>query len=423
MNPISPTRRAALGLAWLALAGASAGALGVARASSSRDDDPGAQEDATPPPDVSTTGDLAGETTAVDPAGVEVMDPAALVGIQETLDRQGAARSARDRAAFMATIDQRNLTWRRIAGEYFDTYASTWSRHEQLTVTRVVPKQDGYVKAFNDHAPLLQAVWVFHPSDQGWLQAEPLNDELGQRQTRETDHFRLSYYSWDDDVVDGVAEVAEQAYAVVIQALGVEPGFSIVTSLNPTYASHSGLRGLAVQAAYLPDTKNMVLLRSPESFGAGEFTPDQTPAQTLAYPFTHELTHLVNDQIYRLVKMPCWMKEGLAEHVSGHYREDEVRAAYVARTQLSLDKADEVIEWNTDPSKGFTLTQISLAYGEAALAVAYFFEQFGQDRFWQLAQTYGDSRNWSESFLAVCGVTWERFRAGWDAWVRARLGL
>src|SRR5438874_99928 len=41
-------------------------------------------------------------------------DDAAIAGIQDTLDRQAAARAAHDRAAFVATIDQRNLTWRRI---------------------------------------------------------------------------------------------------------------------------------------------------------------------------------------------------------------------------------------------------------------------------------------------------------------------
>ena len=46
-------------------------------------------------------------------------------GIQALLDRQAAARARADRDAFHATIDQRNLTWRRIQGDAFtaETYA------------------------------------------------------------------------------------------------------------------------------------------------------------------------------------------------------------------------------------------------------------------------------------------------------------
>src|SRR5919108_128242 len=54
-----------------------------------------------------------------------------------------SAPDAADRAAFMATIDQRNLTWRRIQGEVFDAVAAGGPRpKETYTVTRVQAKQN-----------------------------------------------------------------------------------------------------------------------------------------------------------------------------------------------------------------------------------------------------------------------------------------
>ena len=90
---------------------------------------------------------------------------------------------------------------------------------------------------------------------------------------------------------------------------------------------------------------------------------------------------------------------------------------------LALDKAEDVLEWGTDPARGYSDAQISLAYGEAALAVTYFVERFGQENFWNLARTFGENRRWNEDFAGVTGETWDQFQSGWMAWLRRRLGV
>ena len=352
-----------------------------------------------------------------------------IAGVQETLNRQAAARAATDKAAYMATIDQTDLTWRRIQGEVFDADTANRGPQPTNTVTRAQPKQGDYYKVWIDVTPpgasnpARYAVWIFRRLDGRWLMSEIAYTELGARKALDTEHFRLNYYAWDDDVVEGTGRVAEQAYSTVVQKLNAAPSFRTLVSVNPTYGSHSGLRGRDTLAAYLPDTKNMILLRSPESFGAGEAPIGQSSEDHLLYPFTHEYTHLVNDQIVPVVKITQWMAEGLAEYVSGNFREAEVRQAFRAGRELAIGKADEIIEWKTDPAKGYTIGQVSLSYGEAAFAVAYFMERFGQDAFWQLARTFAESRRWAESFSATVGISWEQFQGDWTRWLRQRLGM
>lgn len=356
-------------------------------------------------------------------------DAEALRGIRALLDRQAAARNALDRTAYMSTIDQRNLVWRRIQGDYFDLFAADGRRPPQaFRVTRVAPKQNGYYKAWIDAGPAgsdrvtSQAVWVFRPTEGGWLHSEILNEEIGPRQVLDTEHFRLSYYAWDDDVVERTGMVAERAYAHVTAALAAAPAFKATLSLNPTFGSHSGLREFGVWAAYLPDTKNTVISRSMESFGAGTTDPGETQDDRLLVALTHEYAHLVNDQIVPLVKLPPWMSEGLAEYVAQNTHADLVGAALRAGKLLPLDKANEAIEWGRDPAKGYTQFDILLAYGEAAHAVTYYMERFGMDKFFDLARTYADSRKWDDAMRQVTGISAADFEAGWLEWLRRRLG-
>lgn len=357
-------------------------------------------------------------------------DAPALAGIQETLDRQTAARAAADRAAFMSTIDQRNLTWRRIQAEFLASLAAGGHRPaDTYHVTHVQPKQDGYYKAWIDIAPAggsmvqRQAVWVFRPTEHGWLHSEILNEEIGPRQTLATEHFTLSYYAWDDDVIGRIAALSEQAYTRVVEALEKAPGFVAQVSVNPTYGAHSGLRGATSLAAYLPDTKTTMLIRSLESFGAGYTLPGETQDDRLLHALTHEYTHLVNDQIVPLVKMKHWMVEGLAEYVSDDMRTATMWQALRSGAYVPLDTASEIIEWKTDPGRGYTPREIDLAYAESAQAVAYFMERYGRVAFFDLARGYAESRQWAETFTQVTGETWEAFQSSWLTWMRRRLNV
>jgi len=380
-------------------------------------------------------------TAPAGPGSGAVDDAAATAGIQAALERRAAALAAADRAAYMAVVDQRNLTWRRIQQEVFDAATAGGTRagpHETYSVTRVLAKPFGYFKAWIDVAPASvpapppgrgasaprparQVVWVFRPTADGWLHSEVLNEELGPRLTRETEHFALAHYAWDEDVLDRMAAVAERAHARTAERLGYAPDGKAQASLNPTYGAHSGLRGLNTVAAYVPGADGVLLIRSIESFGAGATAPGQAQEDLLLPTVTHELTHLFNDRVVALAKMQPWMKEGLAEWVADHLRAASLAAALRARGELSLDRANDVIEWKDDPARGYSPADVDLAYAQAASAVAYFMERFGRDAFFDLARTYADTRGWEDSFARVTATPWPQFQRDWLDWTRRRL--
>lgn len=344
--------------------------------------------------------------------------------IQTCLDARSDALMRGDRQAFVATIDQRNPTWRRIQGDVFDRSSrGGWGPSAKYSPVRLQEKPLGYVKAFLEVspsrgvAPAERTVWVFSRQMDGTvLHAEPTNDELGMRQTTSIGTVVLSHYEWDSDVVDRVAAVAQTAWTRVSSIIELPETIRPIISLNPTYASHSGLRGFSTWAAYLPGSRNTVLLRSLESFGSGPVPMTETEDSRLLIPLTHELTHLANDCILSIVKIPHWMSEGLAEYVADNFRTGEFSSAVASNRQWSLDKASEIIEWGSDGSRGYTSNDVSLAYAHASHGTRYFMERFGTARFWELAREFASSRRWAESFLTVTNVSWSDFGADWFRW-------
>ncbi|HEU5316444.1 MAG TPA: hypothetical protein VFX49_10060 [Chloroflexota bacterium] len=350
-------------------------------------------------------------------------------GIQATLDRQAAARSAADREAFTATVDQRNLVWRRIQSEAF---AAATARGAQpgptYRVTRIEPKQAGYVKAWidvlppNGSEPTAQGVWVFREAENGWLHTEILNEELGPRKTLETEHFTLLYYEWDDDVIERVGATAERAHARILSKTGLGPSVRPTINVNPTYGSHSALRGFGTWALYMSGS-DTILIRSLESYGAGMTAPGEAPEDRLLVALTHEYGHLVNNSVVSTVKMPKWMVEGFAEYVADNLRAGSLLSALRGGRTMTLDRASEIIEWGEDPGRGFTGADLDLAYAHSAHATTYFMERFGQDRFFALATEFADTRRWEPAFQTHAGIAWSDFERDWVAWARRRYGL
>ncbi len=344
--------------------------------------------------------------------------------IQTCLDARSDALMRGDRQAFVATIDQRNPTWRRIQGDVFDLSSrGGWGPTATFSPVRLQEKPHGYVKAFLEVSPSRGAppaectTWVFSRQADGTvLHAEPTNDELGMRQTTSFGTVVLSHYDWDADIIDRVAIVAQSAWTRVSSIIDLPEVNRPIISLNPTYGAHSGLRGFSTWAAYLPGSRSTVLLRSLESFGAGPVPITETEESRLLIPLAHELTHLANDCVLSIVKIPHWMSEGLAEYIADNFRTREFSSAVASNRQWSLDKASEIIEWGSDVSRGYTANDVSLAYAHASHGTRYFIERFGIARFWELAREFASSRRWSESFFTVTNVSWSDFGADWFRW-------
>jgi len=356
-------------------------------------------------------------------------DDPATSDIQATLNRQATARARGDRDAFMATIDQRNLTWRRIQGDAF-TLESGRGQRAALSywVTGTQAKQSGYVKAWIDigaqdgAALVVQAVWVFRQAESGWLHSEILNEEIGPRKSQSSEHFTLGHFDWDDDVIERMVGVAERAHAHVTVRTGIVPAGRPAISVNPTYGAHSALRGYGTWALFLPNT-DQIVIRSIESYGAGITAPGETQEDRLLVALTHEYAHLVNNSVVPTVKMPKWMVEGFAEFVTSHLREGSMAQALRNGRTITLDRASEIIEWGEDPSRGFTRFDVDLAYAHAAHATAYVMERFGQERFLALASEFAESRRWEESVVKTLAISAPDLDGDWLGWVRARYGF
>ena len=394
-----------------------------------------AQPEATTGPDARTADPAAAPAStpiarsATLGASAQIDEEALRAGIQELLDRQADARARADRDAFNATIDQRNLTWRRIQGDAFAAETARGPRPATTyRVTRVVPKQNGYVKAWIDVIPpgaanvAAQGVWVFRQTETGWLHSEILNEEIGPRKLYETPHFTLSHYAWDDDVIERIASVAERAHEHVFAKTGLAPAEKTTISVNPTYGAHSALRGFGTWALFMPSV-HQILIRSLESYGAGLTAPGEPQEDRLIIALTHEYAHLVSDLVISVARIPDWMVEGFAEHVADNLRSGTMIAALRGNRTLTLARTSEIIEWGEDPSRGFTGADIDRAYAHAAHATRYFIERFGQDAFFAVAIDFADSRQWEPSLHKHTSLTNADFELAYLTWSRERYGL
>lgn len=362
-------------------------------------------------------------------ASTQIDEEAMRFGIQEVLDRQASARARADREAFNATVDQRNLTWRRIQSDAFTAETARGARPAPAyRVTRVVPKQNGYVKAWIDVIPpgesavAAQGVWVFRQVETGWLHSEILNEEVGPRKLYESAHFTLSHYAWDDDVIERIASVAERAHEHVIAKTGLSPDTKSIISVNPTYGSHSALRGFGTWALFMPGS-SQILIRSIESYGAGLVAPDEPHEERLLIALTHEYAHLVNNLVVSTARIPKWMVEGFAEYVAENLRAGTMVASIRGNRTITLDRASEIIEWGEDPGRGFTGADLDRAYAHAAHATQFFIERFGQDTYFAVATDFANSRQWEPSLQAHTTLTAADLESAWLTWTRHRYGL
>ena len=368
--------------------------------------------------------------TAVLGATAQSGEEAMRAGIQEVLDRQASARANADRAAFNATIDQRNLTWRRIQGDAFTAETARGVRPQPATyrVTRVQPKESGYAKAWIDVIPpgetelAAQGVWVFRQTESGWLHSEILNEEIGARKLFETPNFTLSHYAWDDDVIERIGATAERAHAHVTAKTGLTSPTKSTISVNPTYGSHSALRGFGTLALFMPGS-GQILIRSLESYGAGLSAPGEAQDDRLFVALAHEYAHLVSNLVISTARIPKWMVEGFAEYVAENLRGGSMVAAIRGDRTLTLEQASEIIEWGEDPGRGFTRADIDRAYAHAAHATQYFIERFGQDSFFAVATDFADSRQWESSLHKHTALTTADLESAYLTWTRRRYGL
>lgn len=375
---------------------------------------PAAPASAAPAPGAAT----AGPARTATPAPFDAR--AAARGIEDTLRRRAEAARRSDEAAFMATIDQQNLTWKRVQNEIFQKSRGSVTAGRVL---RVQQHRDPYVKAWIDVDGGERFAWtmIFREVDRRWLLSEPRDRELGSRQLTESQHFRIRYWAWDSDVVDRAARLADEAYAEVVGVLKVEPKQKPIVVMSPTFETHPG-RGSHSQAAfYNPDLKDTLFVRALESYGTPPYPSlGMTADDGLRWSIAHELTHLVSDQIVPIVKMQEWMSEGLAEWVSSPIKDRLVAQALRGGRLPTLKELDDTI--NGKEQMGYSAQQVRRAYDLSIAVVEYVVGRYGLDGFWRLAKEFATTRSMAEATPKALGVSYERLEGDWQQYVRQQYG-
>ncbi len=337
-----------------------------------------------------------------------------IAGIQETLDARSRAIANRDQAAFEATIDPGKdaLALKGVQVQQFKDGALRG--YVDLRVDHVKEMPAGLYKAWVRLGDRAEAVWVFRNVDGKWLVSEPTEAELGKRIVADSPHFRFRYYEWDQDIIEQMVTTLERAYDRVASVLNYENPDKTFVYLTPSYRINPALRNPYTLASASVEGKS-INMHSIESYGAGFYDIDAGPLEEMYPTITHEYTHVVNNAIVSLARIPKWMSEGLAEHVSLSYRRGEVARALARGRDLTPDWAHETIFYGTE--KGYSPADISLAYGVSALATKYLIETYGIDAFWNLAKGYDKSRDWEGSVQSALGISWSEFTTRFKEWL------
>jgi len=334
-------------------------------------------------------------------------------GIQKVLDQRMRALDKGDEALFMATMDQSNLTWKRVQNEYFKSpYYSRYFRSAGIMakVKRVQLYQDSYVKVWLSLSSEGQAerVWVYRWVDGQWLHSEPQEEELGERLLRETDHFTVKYWAWDKPVIDDVVTTVEAGYQYAVTRARRQPKEKFLVVLSPTYQTHPGRAGADVAANYIADLG--LAIRSPESFG-GVLAGD-----VLSGIVAHELIHLLVREIAYPREVATWMNEGAAYYLTDDVRVSMLRESVRQGQIFSLKELENLYILDDELQQRYALAQSSALVG-------YIIETYGGvDKFWQLLADEAQSRSVAESLQRVLGVDYDQFEKNWQTYLKKKYG-
>jgi hypothetical protein len=356
-----------------------------------------------------TPGLAASPTAAAMPSSEKAMRE----GIQKVLDQRLRALDKGDEALFMATIDQSNLTWKRVQNDYFKSpYYSRYFRSAGITarVKRVQVYQGSYVKvwlALSNEGPA-ERVWVYRWVDGQWLHSEPQEEELGERLLRETDHFTVKYWAWDKPVIDDVVATVEAGYQYAVTRARRQPKEKFLVVLSPTYQTHPGRAGADVAANYVSDLG--LAIRSPESFG-GVLAGD-----ILSNIVAHELIHLLVREVAYPREVPTWMNEGAAYYLTDDVRVSMLRESVRKGQIFSLKELENLYILDDEIQQRYALAQSSALVG-------YIIETYGGvDKYWQLLADEAQSRSVAESLQGVLGVDYDQFEKNWQAYLKKKYG-
>lgn len=383
---------------------------------------------ATPLPPTATPAAPVATATPVKPAEpTNTPTPAAMPtdekvirdGIQKVLDARLKALDKGDEAAFMATIDQGNLTWKRVQNEFFNSEAFGKRFRGQAgsgKVTKVKIHRPNYVKAWLTltYGGGQDWVWVYKWVDGKWLHSEPEEDELGERLIYEGEAYQIKYWEWDKEIIEQVNDIVKKGYQWASSRSKRQPKEKFLVVLSPTYQSAPGRGGASTGASFISGLG--LSIRSLESFGAWWTPTGEKWDDHLISNVAHETIHLLQHEFMYPRAMTDWLSEGLAYYLTDDIRPSVLREAIRANKVYTLKQLENIYGFEDDLLERY-------GFAQSTALVQYIIEKYGGvDTYWKLAGDYKETRSIPTSIQKVLGISSEQLEKDWQNWLRQKYG-
>lgn len=250
--------------------------------------------------------------------------------------------------------------------------------------------------------------------------------------TIETEHFRISYYTGEEEVAQRVASTAESIYHRMTEALGYEPkGDKTEIQLVDNGESANG------SAAALPYNALRLIITAPEDFSPlGDV--DDWYLELVTHEFTHVLhtdhirgiPALVNAVLGKTIApnqiQPRWILEGYgvfeesARTSAGRLRNSMWEM--FLRADMLEDNIAGLDEMSNIPRRW---PQGNLFYLYGSSFVAWIAEKFGEEALRKVSYDYGGQLiPWGiqRSIRRATGKTYDELFPEWVASMKARYG-
>ena len=251
-------------------------------------------------------------------------------------------------------------------------------------------------------------VWIKNTLD--------LVDTFVEYRTIQSEHFEFHIHESEAELLAPyMVELAEEAWAVLVERYRFEPPTPIRVEVYPSHADFSvrtvGLAGLgALGVCFGP----VLALDSPSARQVGHFNW----GATLWHELAHTFTLLVTD-----AKIPRWFTEGLSVFEERRARPgwgDDVQVPFI--TSLRDGDLLGIGELNDGFMRPRFPTQIGLSYYQASLICDWIEENYGFDAILAMLAGYREGKNTEEVFQEAMGLSLESFDERFFGYLRERFG-
>ena len=251
-------------------------------------------------------------------------------------------------------------------------------------------------------------VWIKNTLD--------LVDTFVQYRTIQSEHFEFHIHESEAELLAPyVVELAEEAWAVLVERYRFEPPTPVRVELYPSHADFSvrtvGLAGLgALGVCFGP----VLALDSPSARQVGHFNW----GATLWHELAHTFTLLVTD-----ARIPRWLTEGLSVVEERRARPawgDDVQIPFI--TSLRDGDLLGIGELNDGFMRPKFPNQIGLSYYQASLICDWIEENYGFDAILLMLAGYREGKSTEEVFQEAMSLSLESFDERFFGYLRERFG-